>query len=110
MAELLTIPLIVGPLLVIVGFFMHKSPPKEINSLIGYRTKTSMRNKETWDFAQVYSAREAMKAGGLLLLSSTVGFIPMSEVHKSIVGLVLMLSFMAIMIYRTEKAIKEKFE
>ena len=28
--------------------------PKEINSAFGYRTKSSMRNRETWEFAHKY--------------------------------------------------------
>lgn len=36
----------------IIGILLIKHPPKDINSIIGYRTRKSSKNQETWDYAQ----------------------------------------------------------
>lgn len=36
----------------ICGIISQKKPPKNINSLYGYRTARSMRDKQSWDWAQ----------------------------------------------------------
>ncbi len=44
-------------ILIAVGtMFIHK-PPKKINKIIGYRTRMSQKNKETWDFAHKYCGK-----------------------------------------------------
>ena len=39
------------------GYAFHKSPPGEINWAFGYRTKMSMKNKDTWETAHFYMGR-----------------------------------------------------
>ena len=39
------------------GRYFMKKAPKEINSLFGYRTSMSMKNKDTWEFAHKYSGK-----------------------------------------------------
>ena len=46
-----------GIILIVVGFILLKYPPKEINSLYGYRTEKSMKSQEAWDFAQIFSSK-----------------------------------------------------
>ena len=36
------------------GWLLFRGTPKEINYVYGYRTKRSMRNGETWKFANQY--------------------------------------------------------
>ncbi|WP_025725229.1 SdpI family protein [Acholeplasma granularum] len=38
----------------IFGLYFHKSPPKEISDYIGYRTKYSKLNQDTWTFANKF--------------------------------------------------------
>ncbi len=54
---------------VMIGFgrmFLH-NPPKTINSGFGYRTTMSMKNQDTWQFAQRYSGRLWYWLGLILL-------------------------------------------
>ncbi|MDA0356796.1 MAG: SdpI family protein, partial [Bacteroidetes bacterium] len=53
---LFLIPSTSGLIFMLAGFIMLKLPPKKINSLYGYRTRSSMKNQERWDFSQKYSA------------------------------------------------------
>jgi hypothetical protein len=105
------IPLLVGPIFIVAGLIMIKFPPKKINGLYGYRTPSSMKNQERWDFAQRYSANEMIKLGGLLLLSSSVGLIfqPSSSI-SAVIGLGFTIIVVVILIVRVERAIKNRFE
>ena len=39
------------------GRYFMKKAPKEINSVFGYRTSMSMKNKDTWEFAHKYCGK-----------------------------------------------------
>ncbi|SFI47325.1 SdpI family protein [Halpernia frigidisoli] len=41
---------------VILLFYFYK--PKEINYMIGYRTKLSMKNEKNWEFAQSFFTKK----------------------------------------------------
>ena len=107
---LFLIPVMTGVLFVIAGIIMLKFPPKDINSLYGYRTKSSMQNKERWAFAQKYSAIEMAKLGGLLTLSGFIGFFfnPTGKIGM-LIGLGLMIIMVIILLLRVENAIKKRF-
>jgi len=108
--QLLLIPLLTGSIFTLAGLILIKFPPKKINWLYGYRTPRSMKNQESWDFAQSYSAKEMVKLGGLLLLSSILGLIYQPKQHIStIVGLVLIITVAVVLFVRVEKAIKNRF-
>lgn len=62
-------PQIVGLIMALVGLIMHKFPPKKINSLYGYRTNSSMKNQQTWDEANRYSAKLMMWIGFILSIA-----------------------------------------
>lgn len=46
-----------GIISILAGIILLKKPPKRINFLYGYRTNKSMRNQQSWDFAQMYSGK-----------------------------------------------------
>ena len=108
---LFLIPISSGLIFILAGFIMLEFPPKKINSLYGYRTNSSMKNQERWNFAQKYSSIEMIKLGGLLALSAVIGMLynPNGKTGM-ILGLGLMISMVIILLIRVEKAIKKKFE
>lgn len=107
---LFLIPALTGLIFVIAGIIMMKLPPKKINGLYGYRTASSMKSQERWEFAQMYSARELVKIGIILTLTSTLGlvYIPMENIGL-LMGLGFLLIASAFLLIRTEKAIKIRF-
>ncbi len=108
---LFLIPFSSGVIFILAGFIMLKFPPKEINHLYGYRTKSSMKNQPRWSFAQKYSSIEMIKLGVLLTLSSCIGLLYRPETMMAmIIGLGLMILFVVILMFRVEKAIKQKFD
>ena len=108
---LFLIPSSSGIIFMLAGFIMLKFPPKKINSLYGYRTNSSMKNQERWDFSQKYSAIEMIKLGGLLTLSAIIGIIynPNGKIGMFL-GLGLMIFMVILLLIRVEKAIKNKFK
>ena len=91
---MLAMGLLFPAIMILFGAFFTKTAPKKINYIFGYRTDTSMKNRETWEFAHKYIGKLWFRFG-LLLIPITV--IPMLFVigkTESIVGTVgLIVSF-----------------
>ncbi|SDM43656.1 SdpI/YhfL protein family protein [Daejeonella rubra] len=105
-----SIPIITGLIFVIAGIIMIKFPPKKINSLYGYRTFSSMKSQERWDFSQRYAAKELMKFGFILTVSSLIGLVfDLRENIGVIIGLGFMLIAIIFLLIRIENAIKIRF-
>ncbi len=98
-----------GVLFIIGGFILFKNPPKAINWIYGYRTKTSMKNQNIWDFAQTYSAKVMMKLGLVLIVISFLGliFTPRIEIALMLTLIVIILSAI-LLVYLVEKKLKRK--
>lgn len=110
-SPLINITLFGGLLFTLAGFIMYKYPPKNINSLYGYRTPSSMENLEKWNFAQNYASKEMIKAGILLSISCLLSLVlHFDNLTNMFIGLGLMISTLIILFYRVEKAIKEQFK
>ena len=67
---MLAMSLLIPGCMTVLGRSFMKNPPGEINTGYGYRTTRSMRNRETWEFAQRYSGRFWYRAGRPLLAVS----------------------------------------
>ncbi|MEP0365449.1 MAG: SdpI family protein [Cyclobacteriaceae bacterium] len=105
-----TIILLTNPILILVGLIQLKFPPKEINSLYGYRTARAKRSQEAWDYAQ--------PAGAKALIKTTLLFTPMMFVGQLIeipfqlgafVGLAIVLLEAFLPVILVERDLKERF-
>ncbi len=102
--------------MLIGGHFMYKNPPKKINSVIGYRSKMSRKNKDTWIFAHKYCGKLWVKMGAIMLLLSIIVQIPFVHASDDAIGnmtliietvqLILLLGSIVIV----EKALKNTFD
>lgn len=104
------------PLIMIVsGIYMYKFPPKKINRILGYRTRRSMKNADTWQFAHRHSGRTVGTVGLVMLILSGLIMLPFYRSNPSTLGtmgtilftvqtIVLILSFIP-----TEIALKKTF-
>jgi uncharacterized membrane protein len=107
---LFLIPAATGPVFFLAGWIMYSFPPKKINMLYGYRSRNSMKDQKHWDFAQLYSARKMMIGGGVLTLTCLLSlFVKVDEMTGMFLGLGLMILMIIIVLFSTEKAMKEKF-
>ena len=64
-------------IMLIAGFLMWKRTPTEINPFVGYRTKRSMKNKDTWNFAHVLCGKLWFFVGLVMLPSTVLAHVPL---------------------------------
>lgn len=74
--------------LIVAGRMMWRHCPREINSIIGYRTKRSMKNMETWKFAHEYCGKLWWKTGFILLFLSGLVQLPFIHSSEDMIGIV----------------------
>lgn len=107
---LFLIPIIAGPIFIIAGIFMLVFPPTKINSFYGYRTPSSKKNQERWNFAQKYSSIELIKLGVVLTLCALIGIIfHPSDKIATLLGFGLLILIIILLFVKVEKAINKKF-
>lgn len=108
--------LLIPIIMIIAGNSMRLGKFKTINSIVGYRTRRSMQNQQTWDYAQRECGRLWMRWGVLMLLPTAVLMllllgkeVPTVGTVGGIVTVLQMLPlFLSIVI--VEKKLREKFD
>lgn len=97
--------------MIAIGLYFKKNAPKNINYFFGYRTKRSMKSRETWAFAHEYCGRLWVRVGIGMSAATAVTVI---FVHSfSAFGAVLMLAQIIVMIATlpvTERALDRTFD
>lgn len=68
---MLIMNLIVPITMISFGKLFMERPPKDINPVYGYRTRMSMKNQDTWDFAHRYNGK-VWYLTGLVMLPVTI--------------------------------------
>ncbi len=107
--------LVIPTTMIIIGKYFGKLAPKEINTRFGYRTPMSMKNSETWQFAQTYFAKVWHNIGRVLLLSVLLMFFVIGKgkdtiaVFATIVIIIQLIPLLSAILL-TEKALKKKFD
>lgn len=103
-------PFLCGVIFLVLGGVCYKWPPKAINSLYGYRTLSSMKNQQRWDFAQVYSSRRMIEVGFVMFATSFLKLVLSdNELNEVIVGFTALFLSMIYLVVTTERALKKKF-
>lgn len=96
-----------------IGIWFEKNPPAGINAVMGYRTKRSMKNQETWDFAQRFLGTLWKKIGKVLFVISIVTTVALYGKSEDGIGYASMfLNYVQMFIllasvYPVEKALKK---
>ena len=112
MISIFLLPLV----MVLCGMSYVKRGPKRISRVQGYRSRMSMKNRDTWDFAHKYLGDLWFKLGApLLAVTSVVSLLVFREEDGAMmtwccVILVIQLILMVTPIYFTEKALKANFD
>ena len=115
--SLLVCNLLIPAAMIGFGLMLLKKPPKKVNGLFGYRTSRSMKNQDTWDFAQQYMGKVWWKWGWIMLppvvLVQTLTLLCPDTNSMSIWALVLMAAELAVLmasISPVERALKQNFD
>ena len=77
-------PHLIGLIFILAGMIQKHYPPKEINSLYGYRTKRSMKDQRNWDEGNKYSTQLLLKCGLVLFIAGFVVTAGMALLNISI--------------------------
>ncbi len=107
--------LLIPATMVIVGYMLWKHCPDKINPTLGYRTRRSMQNTDTWKFANTYCGQLWYKAGVCQVVPTIavqVQYTKSSEKEIGILSLVFIfvqLTVMLLTIIPVERALKKKF-
>lgn len=98
-----------GIIFILGALIMHFFPPKDINSLYGYRSKRSMASPERWDFAQKYSVKQLLKGGIFMLFMGFANYFLDLNMHLRIPSLIILLLVVGYIFYTTELKLKKEF-
>lgn len=107
--------LLIPALMILFGRMMWKHPPQNINWIMGYRTKRSMKNIETWKYAHECCGRLWWKIGWIMLPISAVVHLPVYHGSDNEIGIVggilctLQVVMLLVPVSLTERALKKKF-
>lgn len=102
-------------LMILGGWFMWKHCPEKINSIVGYRTRRSKQNLETWKFAHENCGKRWWYLGWIMLIPTILVQIPSygkSDDMVGALGLVICIvecTVLLVSVIPTEKALKENF-
>ena len=108
--------LLIPAVVIVTGRIMWKHYPKNINGLVGYRTSRSMKNMDTWKFANEYCGRLWYKMGLFMLALSilvSVVLLGTNDSTYSIISLIFVLVqcvVLIVSIFPVEIALKKMFK
>lgn len=72
--------------MILLGRLLMLRPPRQINTLFGYRTPRSMKNQDTWNFAHRYAGRLWWVMGWPLLVVSAMAMFLVRGSEKELLG------------------------
>lgn len=108
--------LLIPVCMIIIGKAFSKNPPKTINGVYGYRTARSMKNEDTWSFAQQYCGRLWCRIGVVLLPLSILAMLPLLGKDTDGVGMwggiiaLIQVIILIAAIFPVEGALKKNFD
>ena len=108
--------MLIPAIMLVTGKLMERKAPKKINWLIGYRTDMSMKNEDTWAFAQQVAGAFSWKWGWVTLVVSAVSMLLLLgksiELVSSASCTLMFLQLIPVLavIPHTERALRKNFD
>ena len=101
-----------SPALVVIigGLIWKKYPPKKINYLYGYRTSRSMKNQQTWDYANQIGPDMIIKTGFFLFLVAALSFWLYDTKTAVIISVIAMVVGLTLGIVICEMKLAQRFD
>ena len=113
---MLIVVLLIPFTMLFFGWLLFRRTPKEINYVFGYRTKRSMRNEETWKFANQYFGKVWYRCGlisvPLSVIAIALVFGKGTETVGTVGGIITMIQTIPLVgaMILTEIALKKNFD
>lgn len=107
--------LLIPLLMMLAGRMMWKHTPENINGVIGYRTSRSMKNIDTWKFANNYCGKLWCKISIIMFFPTIILHCPFYGQSVEVIGIfgsiicTVQVIILIISIFLTEKALKRNF-
>ena len=79
--------LLIPVTMILVERRYYKKPPKEIDSLSGYRTTRSMQNQENWIYANTYIGKLWWKVGWILIIPTALAQLTFANSSTNKIGI-----------------------
>lgn len=95
----------IGVFIIVIGLLFKWFPPRKINSIYGYRTNRSMKNKKTWNYAQLIGANSMMLTGVLLGAIGVIFYF--TKINNTVMELIIFLSGFIVMLILDEYKLKK---
>ncbi len=101
--------------MILGGWFMWKHCPEKINPVIGYRTKRSKVNQQTWRFAHEKCGNRWWCMGWMMLIPTVLVQIPFYGKDDDAIGYlglaicIVECTILLLSVFPTEKALKANF-
>lgn len=105
--------LLIPFIMLFFGVLFIKHSPKDINGIYGYRTPMSVKNQDTWDFANQYMGKLWTKLGLIMLIISIIlEFLSVYKFMKNINSILIPIQIVVLIasIFPVEKALKKHFD
>lgn len=100
--------LIYGLIFFIFGLLLMIYPPKEINSVFGYKTANSMKNLKSWKKGQYLGGKGMLILGSVELIFGLSSFyISFVEIYSSYFGFTIMFIGLLLIYLYTEQKLEE---
>lgn len=113
---MLIMSLLVPLSMVFFGKLFIHNIPKEVNMGFGYRTKMSMKNKDTWQFAHRHCGKLWVRIGFVILPLSILTMVFFLGKDIDTIGyagsalMIIQLVVMIVSIFPTQRALKKIFD
>ena len=108
--------LLIPGVMLLFGWRFWKKPPQNINSFYGYRTRRSMQNRQTWEFAHQTCGKLWFFCGLVLLPGSILVMLPLWGRQADAVGMwcgavaLIQTAILLATIFPVERALKQHFD
>lgn len=108
--------LLIPVIMIVIGLIFGNRAPKKINHIYGYRTSLSMKNQNTWEFANKYCGKLWLKIGLIMFLLGIVIILLSFKMSENIMlcftSFVITIQTIVVIlsVFIVEKALREKFD
>lgn len=102
--------------ILVIGILIYKFPPKNINGFYGYRTSRSMKNIDTWMFANKHCGKVWFILGCSLIIPTIISHIPFYNsssdtiFNMCIIVMIIQTMILCFSIIPTEVMLRKKFD
>jgi uncharacterized membrane protein len=96
--------------IIVISFLFKQFRPKEINSVVGYRTGRSMSSQHAWDFANKYSSELLFKFSLGVVAFQVIAMFVVALATALNVTLILWVIMLISTIIITEMKLKKEIE